>query len=219
MPETALSREDIVDAAEGALRRFGPAKATVIDVARALGVSHGTVYRHFATKSDLRDAAAAQWLDRSYRPLEGLVHKDKPAPRRLRRWLDKLASISQLSAIQDPELFETFRALALEASPVVGAHAERLRGQIGELLADGVARSEFMVPDVVATARAIWDATAMFHHPAFVADWRDPPLEARFEALWQLILRGLIATAEPPRRHVELVRGPHAVHGPLAYRP
>ena len=34
-------------AAEEVLRRYGPPKATVVDVARALGVSHGSVYRHF----------------------------------------------------------------------------------------------------------------------------------------------------------------------------
>ncbi|WP_285680262.1 acyltransferase domain-containing protein, partial [Kitasatospora phosalacinea] len=41
--------------AEDVLRRYGPAKATVVDVARALGVSHGSVYRHFGTKAALRE--------------------------------------------------------------------------------------------------------------------------------------------------------------------
>ena len=38
------------------LRRFGPEKATVVDVARALGVTHGSVYRYFPSKAALRDA-------------------------------------------------------------------------------------------------------------------------------------------------------------------
>ena len=61
MSEAApLTSEQIVDAAEDVLRRFGPAKATVIDVARELGVSHGSIYRHFASKAALRDAVAAR---------------------------------------------------------------------------------------------------------------------------------------------------------------
>jgi AcrR family transcriptional regulator len=219
MPDGVLTREQVIDAAEDVLRRFGPAKSTVIDVARALGVSHGSVYRHFATKADLRDAVAAQSLARLYGPLEAVAHKDKPAARRLKRWIDKLASISQAMAIEEPELFATFRALALESHDVVVAHAERLGAQIEEIIVDGVTRAEFVVPDTGASARAVWDATARFHHPAFAAQWADADLSAQLDAVWQLLLRGLVGGADRPRRHVELVRGPHAVHGPLAYRP
>ena len=56
MSETSLTPDRILDAAEETLTRFGPAKTTVVDVARALGVSHGSVYRHFASKAALRDA-------------------------------------------------------------------------------------------------------------------------------------------------------------------
>ena len=41
-----LTRDRIVATAEDVVRRFGPEKATVVDVARALGVSHAAVYRH-----------------------------------------------------------------------------------------------------------------------------------------------------------------------------
>ncbi|MEZ8387575.1 TetR/AcrR family transcriptional regulator, partial [Vibrio splendidus] len=51
-----LTKEKILDASEIVLRKFGPRKTTVVDVARALEVSHGTVYRHFATKAELHEA-------------------------------------------------------------------------------------------------------------------------------------------------------------------
>ena len=54
-PDAPLTRDRILAAAEDVIRRFGPAKATVVDVARALGVSHTAVYRHVATKAELRD--------------------------------------------------------------------------------------------------------------------------------------------------------------------
>jgi AcrR family transcriptional regulator len=43
---TALDAETILTATEDVLRRHGPEKATVLDVARALGVSHASIYRH-----------------------------------------------------------------------------------------------------------------------------------------------------------------------------
>ena len=48
---------------------LGLAKATVVDVARALDVSHGSVYRHFPSKASLREAVAQRWLDRVNAPL------------------------------------------------------------------------------------------------------------------------------------------------------
>ena len=47
MTHTPLTAERILEAAERVLRRHGPDKANVVDVARELGVSHGSVYRHF----------------------------------------------------------------------------------------------------------------------------------------------------------------------------
>ncbi len=58
----SLTRERILTAAEELLRRHGPAKTTVADVARALGMSHANVYRHFASKAELRDVVAERWL-------------------------------------------------------------------------------------------------------------------------------------------------------------
>jgi AcrR family transcriptional regulator len=88
---SVLTRERILEAAEDALRRYGPAKANVVDVARALGVSHGTVYRHFESKAALRDAVTDRWLARIGTPLEKIAAEDGPAADRLRRWLVKLS--------------------------------------------------------------------------------------------------------------------------------
>ena len=62
MATESLTAERILEAAEEVLRRYGPAKANVVDVARALGVSHGSVYRHFPSKAALRDAVTERWL-------------------------------------------------------------------------------------------------------------------------------------------------------------
>jgi AcrR family transcriptional regulator len=80
-PSGPLTRERILEAAEDTLRRFGPGKTTVVDVARALGVSHGTVYRHFASKTELRDSVLEQWLERRVAPLLPIVEEtDGPDP-------------------------------------------------------------------------------------------------------------------------------------------
>lgn len=74
-----LTAERILEATEEVLRRHGPAKATVVDVARALGVSHGSVYRHFRTKAALREAVTKRWLDRTSERLAVIAAEDRDA--------------------------------------------------------------------------------------------------------------------------------------------
>ncbi len=191
MNDEILTPERILDAAEGVLRRFGPAKTTVVDVARALGVSHGSVYRHFPSKVALRDAVTERWLVAVSQPLATLVSENSAAQQRLRRWLDLLIETKRRRAFDDPELFATYMALVVEAREVVKAHVETLVAQVSQIIADGVKRGEFSVADPVAAGRAVVDATARFHNPVHAVEWGEPGIEAAFEAVWYLILHGL----------------------------
>jgi AcrR family transcriptional regulator len=188
-----LTPERILEAAEDVLRRFGPAKATVVDVARELGVSHGSVYRHFASKVALRDAVAERWLHSISEPLAAVAGKEGPAPARLRRWLDLLILSKRRRALDDPELFATYVHLAGDARGVIVAHVETLVRQLACIIADGVEQGEFAVEDPDAAARAVFDATGRFHNPAHASEWSDPGIDAAFEDVWRLVLAGLVA--------------------------
>ena len=191
MNEALLTRERILEAAEDVLRRFGPAKATVVDVARALGVSHGSVYRHFPSKAALRDAVSKLWLTRVSDPLAAVAAGDGPAPERLRRWLDLLIATKRAKALDDPELFATYMVLAGDAREVVTEHVQTLVGQIAAILRAGVERGEFSGIDPDTIARAVFDATSRFHKPTYAGEWAEPGIDAAFEAVWALILNGL----------------------------
>jgi len=191
MNEPGLTSERILDAAEDVLRRFGPAKATVVDVARALGVSHGSVYRHFPSKAALRDAVAERWLARVSAPLADAAAAPGPAVARLRRWFDLLIAIKRKKTRDDPELFATYYTLAVEARGVAAAHVEALIAQLAQIIGDGVGSGEFTVADPAAAARAVFDATARFHNPIHAPEWADPRMDGAFEGVWSLVLRGL----------------------------
>jgi AcrR family transcriptional regulator len=191
MPEAILTQERILEAAEEVLRRFGPAKTTVVDVARALGVTHGSVYRHFPSKAALRDAVAARWLERVSAPLDAIVAEEGPAAVRLRRWLDALIAIKRSRAFDDPELFATYLAIANDAHEVITAHVAHLAAQAGQIVADGVAQGAFHVADPAAAGRAVVVATSRFHNPAHAAEWRNPAIDTALEEVWSLLLAGL----------------------------
>jgi len=192
-----LTPERILEATEDVLRRFGLAKATVVDVARALDVSHGSVYRHFPSKASLRQAVAKRWLDRVNAPLLKIADEQGPAPARLEHWLRTMFAIKHKTLGEDPEMFATYLALAQEACQAVRSHRQCLMDQIAHMLSDGVAQGVFEVADIKTTARTLFDATSRFHHPAHAEEWKDPDVAARIDAVLALLLRGLRAPCRP----------------------
>ncbi|CAL9453064.1 hypothetical protein SUDANB176_02483 [Streptomyces sp. enrichment culture] len=187
-----LTAERILEATEEVLRRHGPAKATVVDVARALGVSHGSVYRHFRTKAALREAVTKRWLDRTSEALSGIAADEGRDPEsRLRDWLAALFAAKRRKAGEDPELFATYSVLVGEQVGTVAEHIADLTGQLTRIVAAGVDAGVFGGADPAATARALFHATGRFHDPVYAPEWKAPGADADFAAVVDLLVRGL----------------------------
>jgi AcrR family transcriptional regulator len=199
MPAETLTHERVLEAAEEALRRYGPAKANVVDVARALGVSHGSVYRHFPSKAALRDAVTERWLAEISAPLAAVASEQGPAQERLLHWLDLLVSTKRAKALDDPELFATYIELTADAREVVKAHVDKLTAQLARIISDGAARGELSASDPLTTARAVFDATARFHNPVHALEWSDPGIDGAYENVRTLVLAAL-STKRPRSR-------------------
>jgi AcrR family transcriptional regulator len=192
MAAEPLTREQILVAAKQALRRYGPAKTTVVDVAQALGVSHGSVYRHFPTKAALREAVVEQGLAEQDRTLTAIAEESGPAVERLHRWLLALIEFKHTFAREDPELFQTYCLVAMEG-PKDSAHLRLVVELLDRILADGVAAGEIRPSALEAGGRTIFQATGRFHHPMHHAEWSDPRIGEDFERLWALLRDGLAA--------------------------
>jgi AcrR family transcriptional regulator len=192
-PEQPLSRDRIVATAEDVLRRFGPEKATVVDVARALGVSHAAVYRHVKTKAELRNLVVQRWVDETMPPLRALAARPGPAPKRLRQLFDTLIGIKRRRAAADPELFTAYRSLSAETQSVAAAHVDELVRLGAAIISAGIEEGSFRNVDPVAASQAILFATSRFHHPAHAMEWADPKLDVVFEDVWRIMMQGLSA--------------------------
>lgn len=186
-----LTRDRIVATAEDVVRRFGPEKATVLDVARVLGVSHAAVYKHVASKAELRDLVVERWMEATMAPLRAIAARPGPAPKRLRRLFDALIAVKRRRAAEDPEVFAAYRTLAADAESVVAAHIDELVALAATVIRSGVREGTFRRVDPVATGRAMLMATLKFHHPVHADKWRDRTIDAEYEDVWQLLMNGL----------------------------
>ncbi len=194
MSEEAPLSQRILDAAEVILRRHGVEKTNVVDVARALGMSHGNIYRHFPSKKALVDAVAVRWLNRLMDPLEAIAaDHERPASERLATWFDALRMAKRKKVRDDPELFRVYHRVVETMREIVSEHIDALLEQLERIIADGVAAGEFAGKlDPKTAARSFLYASAAFHHPALVM--LDPqPTEAEAHAVVALLLAGLRA--------------------------
>jgi AcrR family transcriptional regulator len=195
--DAPLTRDRILATAEDVIRRFGPAKATVVDVARALGVSHAALYRHVATKSELRDLVVGRWVEATMPPLRAIAAQTGPAPQRLRRLVDTLSAVKRRRAADDPELFAAYRTLAQDAKSVVAAHIDEMVELAATIIRSGVKEGTFRTVEPVAAGRAVLFATSRFHHPAHAAEWVDPAIDEAYKDVWQLLMDGLFVAKSP----------------------
>jgi AcrR family transcriptional regulator len=187
------TRERILAAAEDLLRKHGIAKTSVVDVARALEMSHANVYRHFSSKTELQDAVAQRWLHKIMQPLQAIVAEKGDAVDRLERWIMTLAAQKRAKVLTDPELFAAYHAITQDARAVVEAHVGELREHVASLIRDGVKQGVFKVKNPDAAAVAVLNATARFHHPYHVKESGGRDTTPEIKAVLKLVLAGLRA--------------------------
>jgi AcrR family transcriptional regulator len=188
-----LSKENILDAAEQVLRRFGPDKTSVVDVAKVLKVSHGTLYRHFSSKAALREAVTERWLHQNIlTPLKDVTEQfDGNAEAQLRMWLDTLIRSKRSYAVDDSEMFAMYASVTLEAVDMITQHVDQLIGQIARVIEKGIQTGEFRALESEVMARAIFNATSRFHHPAHAKEWQSATIDQEFASVWDLMLSGI----------------------------
>ncbi|MBR1147552.1 TetR/AcrR family transcriptional regulator [Bradyrhizobium sp. AUGA SZCCT0431] len=175
MPEPSASldehsfRAQILEAARIQVRRFGEAKTNVVDIARGLGTSHTTIYRHFRSKADIFDALVVEAMRDEEDMARRFVETDGPIAERLEGMVLALHARKRDRFATDPEVYGLYRRIVEERPEIIAAYAVAMTTLIARILADGRRRGEVRIDDVEAAAGVVRDAVTVFVHPAHVA--------------------------------------------------
>ena len=129
--DSGASDERLLDAAASCYARFGLAKTTVEDVARAAGVSRATVYRHFKNRDELLLAVVAREASRLAAEAEVYLQRFDDVG----SWivegmlfcLDELPRRPLLAMLLGPDDVGRASRLVLNAEPLLGVGADILR--------------------------------------------------------------------------------------------
>lgn len=166
--DETLTSEKILDAARDQVRRFGEAKTNVVDIARALGTSHTTIYRHFRSKADVFDAIVSATMRDEEELARTFVDSEGSAFERLEGLVLALHKRKLERFGNDPEMYQLYRRVVNERPDLIHDYAARMTGLIAKILADGVRKKEYKIDDIGAAAEVVRDAVTVYVHPAHV---------------------------------------------------
>jgi AcrR family transcriptional regulator len=172
----------VLEIARAHVRKFGPARTTIVGIARDAGMTHANVYRHFS------------WL----RPLETRLREAAdgadPAFDKLERMLLAIHRAYREKLESDPQLFEML-VEALEKGKISARkHRARVQADLQRVVEEGIASGAFAMTDRRRALSLVFDAAHRFIHPLAVrldAQTPSAALETRFERIIALALRAL----------------------------
>lgn len=166
--DETLTAEKILDAARTQVRRFGEAKTNVVDIARALGTSHTTIYRHFRSKMNVFDAIVLAAMHDEEELARTYVDAVEPASERLLSMILALHRRKRERFENDPEVYQLYRRVVDERPELVQDYALAMTRLVAAILSDGVSRGEFKIEDIPSASGVVRDACTVFVHPAHV---------------------------------------------------
>lgn len=162
-------RAQILDTARAQVRRHGEAKTNVVDIARALGTSHTTIYRHFRSKADIFDALVVEAMRDEEEMASRFVEAEGSFAERLEGMVLALHARKRERFTADAEVYGLYRRIVEERPEIIAAYSQAMTALIARILADAKKRGEIRADDIEAAAGVVRDAVTVFVHPAHVA--------------------------------------------------
>ncbi|WP_236886684.1 TetR/AcrR family transcriptional regulator [Clostridium beijerinckii] len=188
LDKISLDKETILNATEEIIRRFGPDKANITDVAKLLKVSHAAIYRYYNGKTDLWNAVTERWLTRLHAPSNNILKEDSPADVKLSNLLESFVEAKHHSAINDPEMFANYIKLAQRSMEVIKKGIEEGINSIEKVIVQGITEGIFFTESPYQEARSVYLATSVFINPN---TFEDPDRKQNIESVINLLIKGL----------------------------
>jgi len=208
VPGTDLesTRELIIATTKTLLRKYGNDKLTVIDIARALDMSHANIYRFFRNKSDILDAIIDEWLNKLEAFVEDVAARHIPAAERIEAIVVELHRKRKQKLLEDAEVFETYRRIVEIRPDAAARRRQKIYLVFKRLVEEGTALGEFLPVDSHDAATALKDGTSLFLHPFLIPTTLNEETEARAQKVVRFILNGFKGK-RPPKPNTKAHRG------------
>lgn len=187
----AETRTLILDEADRLFSEIGYDKTTIADIARACGFSSANVHRVLGTKGVINRAIAERKLAGMFGLVRQAVECEESAADRLGAMYATVQKTNQEMLIERKRVHHMVAAAIEERWEEVQRYRGHLKDLSREIIAYGVERGEFDVPDVDAAASAVHNSSVRFCHPLLCAEMDGEPDDVEVYVWIAFVLRGL----------------------------
>lgn len=136
-------RDQIVAAATEHFSRYGYAKTTVSDLAKAIGFSKAYIYKFFESKQAIGEMICANCLRQIETEVCAAIAGSDMPPEKLRRMFKAMTEASLRLFFQDRKLYEIAASAATERWQAVIAYEERIQKLLRDILQEGRQTGDF----------------------------------------------------------------------------
>src|SRR4028118_2111945 len=188
-------RDEILDATDRLLARFGYKKMTIDDLAQEVGIGKGTVYLHFSSKEEIALSHIDRIIERMKVRLKEISSADVSPDERLREML-LTRVLFRFDSVQ--HYTQSLNDLLADLRPRLLARRRRYfedEAQIfAEVLKEGKKIKIFSVPDALKTAETLLLATnSLLPYSLNTKELGErSEIEERVRRLADLLLTGLL---------------------------
>ena len=198
--DTSKTRRLILARGGQALAAHGLEELTISGLARALGMSHANIYRHFRSRDDLILQIADEWMREMRTRCERAASAEGSAEDRLTRLVEAVRN-QVLERAKHPEAMTIHEFVLRQRPEDVRKHYAHRRDLVAEIIAGG----RNVSATVRADADALIDALQAFTNPRLIYASDDHSVEKRIRRVVQILLQGIgrrdtSASRRPKRR-------------------
>ena len=175
-PDTSKTRQSIVDAADAIIAERGLNGTSVSAVARALGMSHANVYRHFSSRDAVLKAVADSWMRDMQTACEEAVQACETQPEKLAALVFAIRSQLKERSL-NPVALDLYKFAREEMPEQARAH----HAHRGALVTAILGRDEH--------TSVVLDALRGFTDPFLLSETSDTSTEQRVRDLTEFLCR------------------------------
>lgn len=156
----------ILEAASKRFMHYGYNKTTMAEIARDLKMSTGNLYRFFPSKLDIAEAIAVAHEEDDYKLLSHITELKKPAPERLRIFVQNVLEVTFYKIAESNKVFEVAQAIISQRPEYANKVLANEREFLIKILNDGVEEGTIKpLADANWTAEVLQCATMKYRYP------------------------------------------------------
>lgn len=184
-------RDHIVEAADEHFSRYGYAKTTVADLAKAIGFSKAYIYKFFDSKQAIGEAICTRCLTAQLVDIEAAVAGARGAHERLRALFKTVVERSSEQFFADRQLYDIVAHSCAENWSSSTAFASRLEAILRDIVVEGREAGAFeRKTPIDEVCGSVWLAMSPFTSPVMLQHHLDEAAEG-VNLVTNLVLRSL----------------------------